>query len=169
MIDLTNHKFFRLTVVSEAPKIKGKRAWLCKCDCGQSRVILQDSICNGNTKSCGCLMKETSAKSCAITGKKNEIHGMEGTPTYRSWRSMMNRCYNLRTDNYKYYGRRGIYVCLYWHEFKNFFLDMGVRPEGTSLDRINNNSIYEKSNCKWSTYKEQANNRRNNCLIHPTQ
>lgn len=99
----------------------------------------------------------------------NYKHGMaikgNVNPTYNSWSQMMSRCYNKNSTRYKYYGRRGIKVCERWKNFTCFFEDMGQRPEGMTLDRIDNSKDYYKENCKWSTKKEQANNRRNNVLL----
>lgn len=90
-------------------------------------------------------------------------HSMCKTASYRSWTSMKQRCYNKNLKIFCNYGGRGITVCDRWLEsFENFYEDMWDRPNGTSLDRINNDGNYEPSNCKWSTYKEQANNTRAN-------
>ena len=75
---------------------------------------------------------------------------------------MMQRCYIETVPNYASYGGRGIRVCERWHQFENFYKDMGDRPEGMSLDRIDNNGDYEPSNCRWTTFKTQHANRRNN-------
>lgn len=93
--------------------------------------------------------------------KSNIIHGMKGTPTYMSWMSMKSRCNNPNNVSYKNYGGRGITVCKRWYNFKNFYEDMGQKPNGLSLDRIDNDGNYEPSNCKWSTWVEQNNNKRN--------
>jgi len=83
-----------------------------------------------------------------------------------SWRSMVNRCYNSHTEEYKNYGGRGITVCSRWREsFENFLADMGERPEGMTLDRADNNGNYEPGNCRWATVTEQAHNRRNNRFL----
>ena len=94
------------------------------------------------------------------------IHGMYGTPTYRSWASMKQRCNNPNNDRYESYGGRGIKHIKKWRLFEGFLEDMGERPNGKSLDRINNDKGYMKANCKWSTPIEQSNNTRYNKLIN---
>ena len=90
----------------------------------------------------------------------NYKHGMCGTPEYRAWGGMIQRCTNPKDRTFKNYGGRDIQVCDRWRKFTNFFSDMGLRPEGLSIDRINNNGNYEKSNCRWATWIEQNNNKR---------
>lgn len=90
-----------------------------------------------------------------------KTHLMSKTPTYQSWNSMIRRCTDVKRTNYRHYGGRGIKVCQRWLDsFENFLADMGVRPPDTSLDRRENDGNYEPGNCKWSTRKEQSNNRR---------
>jgi hypothetical protein len=94
-----------------------------------------------------------------------KTHGMKGTREYSSWNSMKNRCNNPNSDNYKDYGGRGITYCERWENFENFYRDMGKRPEGKSLDRIDTNGNYEPDNCRWASDVVQHNNRRDNRRI----
>lgn len=94
-----------------------------------------------------------------------KIHGMWNTKTYKTWQSMKARCEDTGNASYKYYGQAGVTYEPRWKEFINFLEDMGTRPVGMTLDRIDTSLGYYKANCKWSTYKEQANNRSNNVAI----
>ncbi len=95
----------------------------------------------------------------------NTKHGMYGSPEYKTWQGMKQRCYNKSFQQYADYGGRGITVCERWMSFENFLEDMSKRPEGMSLDRIDNEKGYSKENCRWTTeYEQKRNTRRNHCI-----
>ena len=152
-IDITGHRFGRLTAVSRHDKPGNRWRWLCRCDCGKAVIVQIGSLRSGNGKSCGCLQKE-------IASRVNTTHGMSKTREFFVWKAMLQRCLNPNCKDFKYYGGRGIKPCERWLEFTNYFADTVVQPEGLTLDRIDNNGNYEKSNCRWATPKQQSGNRR---------
>lgn len=93
-------------------------------------------------------------------------HGLGGTPTYRSWYSMLQRCTNPEDIGWKHYGGRGIRVCERWMSLAMFVEDMGLRPPGATLDRCDTNGNYEPGNCRWTTVVEQNRNRTSNVLSY---
>lgn len=157
--DLTGQVFGRLKVVSRDFTKKPRSYWNCICRCGNSTVTKSNALMTGNTKSCGCLIRE-------ITKSVNTKHGYKNTRTYSTWQGMKNRCLNTKADDFHHYGGRGITVCESWAEdFTNFLTDMGERPEGRTLDRVDNSKGYYKENCKWATNAEQHKNKRTTHLL----
>jgi hypothetical protein len=142
--------FGRWTVIATAPRRSHHEYRLCRCVCGTERDVLVVDLKDGGSRSCGCLRP----------GRRT--HGMSRTsPEYRSWKAMIRRCYNTHTPDYPYYGERGIQVCDVWRRnFMAFLSDVGSRPEGRTLDRINTNGNYEPGNVRWATAREQRMNRR---------
>lgn len=156
--DLTGQLYGRLEVLSFHPCDNDKSFWSCRCDCGEHRIVQGYKLTSGRSQSCGCLKAD----------KQRELktkHGEWGSATYNSWRAMLNRCNNPKNNRYQYYGAKGVMVCHEWSDsYSAFRADMGERPEGKTLDRINPEGHYCQANCRWATAVEQRNNRRGSSM-----
>ena len=164
---LIGQRFTRLLVIADAPSRRfpcGKMFHysLCLCDCGNKKEVLNSHLRTGKITSCRCLWKEVMRRANLVHG-----HALEkgAAPIYSTWCKMMERCTNPLRKEFKNYGARGIRVCERWREFENFLADMGEKPTGLTIDRINNNGNYEPGNCRWATQVQQQRNKRNNRIF----
>lgn len=160
--DLTGQKFGRLVVLARSGKTNDRHAaWLCRCDCGEEKVVSGVNLRRGITQSCGCLNKE-------INSQKVKTHGMTRTRLYEEWKGIKFRCYNPKCAEYDRYGGRGITICPEWlHSFESFrdwALANGYQ-DNLTIERKDNDGPYNPDNCQWITHKDQQRNRSNNRRI----
>lgn len=172
--DVAGQRFGRCAAIE-----REGRNWLFLCDCGNEFVAGLYEYRVGKRQDCAsCRQSRKSAerpkrkRPPSVRPRVTHGHsrGAKMSPTYRVWSGMFTRCFNSKHHTYRYYGARGITICERWRKFENFLADMGERPDGLSIDRINNDGNYEPSNCRWATNKEQqANTRPKNKLKNITK
>lgn len=162
LIDISGQVFDRLTVIRQAGFTRSKEAsWLCRCACGTERIVSGHNLRSGNSRSCGCFRLEGLRSTSTTHG---HTRGHQFTPEYRTWAAMMGRCRNPNHERYKYYGAIGRDVYRPWHKAAVFIAylieNLGPKPPGMTLDRIDNQRGYYPGNIRWATWKQQAANRR---------
>lgn len=176
---LIGQRFGRLVVLEHAGKDKKRNVlWKCKCDCGKETIVRGSGLLCATTKSCGCLVSENGREKIKLAAQANRTHGMSRTPTWVSWSMMMQRCFNPKRRQFKDWGGRGIRPCKFIAESPaNLIAIVGERPEGLSIDRINNNGGYTCGQCEecksngwpmnlqWSDSLQQNKNKRSVLLI----
>lgn len=156
-IDLSGKTFGHWFVIEKSVIKNGRWHWKCQCDCGKIKNVEGGSLRKRTSVSCGCDRDKK-------TGDRSRKHGGRGTRLYSIWKGIRKRCFNKKDLSYKNYGERGINICDDWSDFSSFrkwSLENGY-AENLSIDRINNDGNYEPSNCRWATFKIQANNTRKN-------
>ena len=156
-------RFGKLEIIKEAqrhytPSGQRLRKFICMCDCGNVVEVLLGNLKKRPNGSCGC-------EKIKLHTKRLTKHGKCGTPTYKSWVEMKYRCSSDTQIGYKNYKGRGITHDVSWNDFEIFLADMGERPKGTSLDRIDNDGNYCKDNCRWASKIDQMNNTRRNKIL----
>ncbi len=161
LIVLTGKRFGKWFVIKRIPNRPNQGPlWFCRCACGVEKVVDGGSLRSGQSRGC---------HDCNFGGRKaRHGHNVRGkkSSTYMSWRNMISRCRNPKNIGYARYGGRGIQVCDRWRKsFKAFLDDMGVKPLGVTIERIDNEDGYKPSNCRWASYVEQNRNRRDNRLL----
>jgi hypothetical protein len=162
LIDLSRQRFGRLVVSERSPRRGNDAYWAALCDCGRVTTVSSKCLRNGDTRSCGCFQREDLAR-------RFTIHGRYKTREYAAWANARDRCVNSNDPSFKNYGGRGITMSDEWRDsFSAFYRDMGPRPDGLTLDRINNDGPYAHGNCRWATWHEQHVNKRQRAPTKPS-
>jgi len=166
-LDLSGQQFGRLTALEIAPAVKlphtSHSAWKCRCSCGATVVVSTVKLRNRHTRSCGCLAADVQR---VMRLRHGHSSGRKVSREYQTWSGIKDRCTNANNRSWLDYGGRGIDVCERWlRDFANFLADMGPRPPGTTIDRVNVNGNYEPSNCRWATSEQQRNNLRRTIYV----
>jgi hypothetical protein len=152
--NMIGKKFGKWTVVKFIDVHRNLHRFEVVCDCGNKSIQLGSDLRRKKLRSSQC-----STCHNRENARGNITHGMHNTQIYNIWKAMKDRCNNPKSTPYRWYGERGISVCERWNKFENFLEDMGERPEGMTLDRIDNDGNYEPGNCRWVTHKDNCNNR----------
>ena len=146
----------------------GNRAALCRCECGTVKLVLVVYLIDGRSKSCGCYRVERTAE---LSPERFRVHGLSRHEHFPRWRNMIQRCENPDNPKYPRYGGRGITVCDAWHDVRNFIdyleSELGPRPSGYSLDRIDNDGNYEPGNLRWASPSLQCANQSRFLTVGP--
>lgn len=158
--ELTGQRFGRWEVIQRGPNAGTKARWLCRCDCGEVRLVNSSRLARGGSRSCGC---------DALRGRHHPsfVHGRSRTTEYIIWGGIVQRCENPSNPHYPSYGARGITICKKWRDdFASFYADMGPRPSPRhSVDRIDNDGPYAPGNCRWALPIQQSRNSRINRMV----
>lgn len=162
-MSITGQRFGRWLVIGNPVRRNGNWVSLCRCNCGTERPVRNRCLILGETQSCGCRIPSLNVERYTVHGHASTVNPSK---TYRTWMGMIQRCTNPEANGFENYGGRGITVCDRWRRsFENFLEDMGEKPAGLTLGRIDNDAGYSQANCRWETWTQQQRNRRSNRIM----